>query len=92
MNRLPSYDVQTGQAEWRIFFTLTLAAVALIAIAAWNGLQFASERDEMLLAPATENVARIEAKRQIASTNLTIYKSSAIGERSRPGGLAAPKS
>jgi len=92
MNRLPSYDVQTGRVERGMFLTLTLAAVALIAITTWNGLRFASQQDEIHLAPAAENMARIEAKRQIASTNLTIYKSTPTEERTRLGGLGAPKS
>ncbi len=92
MHRLPSYDVRTGHAERAIFLTLTLAALALIALTAWNGSQFATNQDKIVLVPAPENMVRIETKNQIASTNLTIYKPGTAEEKSRLGGLGPPKS
>jgi hypothetical protein len=92
MNRLPSYDVRTGRAERGIFLTLALAALASIVITAWNGSRFATDQDKIVLAPAPEDIVRIETKNQIASTNLTIYKSGGSGEKSRLGGFGAPKS
>src|SRR5690349_4868668 len=52
MHRLPTCDSRASRVERGIFLSLALSAVALIAMTAWHGLQFASARDQ-ILAPLT---------------------------------------
>ena len=92
MNRLPAFDPQAARMERGVFLVLALAAVALIAITGWHGLEFAGSSEDLLRLPAAGAVARIESKKPNGSTNLTIYRPGPTGERSRPGGLERPKS
>ena len=93
MKRLPSYDSDTERTERGLFVILCLAAAGVIAISGWNGLQLSTRsQDENRATPATEITARTEQKPITPSTNLTIYRPGATGERSRLNGLGAPKS
>jgi hypothetical protein len=91
MHRLPTCDSRASRVERGIFLSLALSAVALIAMTAWHGLQFASARDQ-ILAPLTEVATKNDSGKQTQSTNLTIYRPSRVGDKDRPGVAERPKS
>lgn len=91
MIRLPTCDARTSRIERGIFLGLGLSALALIAMTAWQGLQFANAPNQ-ILAPLTEVATRSDNGKQSQSTNLTIYHPSRVGDKDHPGGAERPKS
>jgi hypothetical protein len=92
MKRLPSYDIQTSRAEQGLFLSLSMAAVAILAITASDAVHFAGHRQEIAAVISIESATIAAIKTNSAITNLTVLQSGAAGERARLGGPAAPKS
>jgi hypothetical protein len=92
MNRLPSYDRHTSRTERSLFFTLSLAAAALIGVTAIDVSRFAL-REQSTGETGTGTAAVIHATKEPEnSTNLSSIQSVLPTERTRVNGLALPKS
>ena len=93
MHRLPSYDRHTSRTERSLYFTLSLAAAALIGVTAIDLWRFAGVPEQTVVGAGTGTAAVIHiAKEPQNSTNLSSIQPVLPNERTRVNGLALPKS
>ncbi len=92
MNRLPSYDSRTRNAERRLFLGLGLAALSLVAISAADATRFSASRQDIIAALCQPAMAVTPIAARDATTNLTVLHSGRPGESSRLEVIVRPKS